>query len=33
MRDNGLFAPIPCAGDRQKMYQNASGAAMLAMDN
>jgi hypothetical protein len=30
---NGLFAPIPCGGDRPKIYPNASGTAMLAVDN
>jgi hypothetical protein len=27
------FASIPCGGHRQKMYRNASGTAMLAVDN
>jgi len=30
---NGLVAPIPVVAIAQKMYRNASGAAMLAVDN
>jgi hypothetical protein len=30
---NGLFAPIPCGGDRPKMDRNASDTAMLAVNN
>jgi hypothetical protein len=30
---NGLFATIPVVAIAQKMYRNASRAAMLAVDN